>query len=83
MLFTLPDESHPDPYAGLDDLTPPDLDWDDETQPEVTVTQAVDAQGEKFIILDAAKEPIDSTREPRKVQGLLAHWQSTLYGRQR
>lgn len=88
VMFTLPGESSPDPYDGLDDLVAERLEdapdsWDDVTQPEVTVTQAVDAQGEKFIILDAAKEPIDSTRQPRLVQGLLSHWQSALYGRQR
>ena len=87
VMFTLPDESRPDPYDGLDDMTPDTrrpldtLDWDEDTLPEVTVTQAVDAQGEKFIILDAAKEPIDSTRSPRRASALVLHWQEELYGK--
>jgi hypothetical protein len=83
VIFTLPDESRPDPYDGLDDMTPDTLDWDDETQPEVFVKEAVDSSGEKFVICDAAKEPIDSTRNPRLVQKLIDHWQAALYGRQR
>lgn len=59
--------------------------WDESTipgivKPQVTHKTVSDAAGEKFLILDSVREPIDSTRNAGKVEGLIEHWQAALYG---
>ena len=50
------------------------------SKPVVSVKKSTDAQGVVFYIRDAALEHIDSTRDPGRVEALVAYWQEELYG---
>jgi hypothetical protein len=64
------------------------IDWEDITltnyppkpKPTVLVKETSDAMGTKWLILDSAKEPVDSTRRHERVGGLVEYWQEFLYG---
>lgn len=49
--------------------------------PRVTVKEVEKSGGRHvYLILDSAKEPIDSTTRGYLVPGLIAHWQKFIYG---
>jgi hypothetical protein len=67
-MFTLPGEDSPD--------------WDEPTFVTRNLTPRVSwrEDGDRYLILDAAGEPIDSTRVKERIKGLMKHWQHELYG---
>jgi hypothetical protein len=69
------------PWASEDDLEPTQKTVLHKVGPQVTHKMEDTPQGEKFLILDAEQEPIDSTFKAGRVEGLIQHWQQMLYGR--
>jgi hypothetical protein len=62
-----------------------DIDWAEpaphtERLPATSAVVRSKQIGNVFYILNSVLEPIDSTRDPEKVQGLIEHWQAVLYG---